>query len=192
MGSQNKIYGMQKFKTFLPLLIILFWLSSVNNAWAQLNRGSDSLNYEQQREHVNQLLEDRSKRFGEFDISLQQKTGVFGIFKTKGDMQKSIDILQQVVITDNKIFLETKKLLDLKDYQSDRYAALATEYDHQVSAYMKTITKLQNENDKLREEISALDTKDHDSNIFLYLLIAVILILLVSVYQLYKQNKVKN
>ena len=183
---------MQKLRNFLPLLFLLLWLGSVNNAWAQLDRGNDSLNYEQQREHVNQLLEDRSQRFGEFDTSLQQKTGVFGIFKTKGDMQKSIDILKQVVITDNKIFIETKKLLDLKDYQSDRYAALATEYDQQVSAYMKTITKLQNENDKLREEISTLDTKDHDSNIFLYLLIAVIFILLITIYQLYKQSKGKN
>ena len=171
-------------------MLLLLCLSKVTNAQTLIN--NDSLTYEQQREQVNQLLEDRSKRFGEFDTSLEQKTGIFGIFKTKADMQKSIDILKQIVITDNRVFIETKKLLDLKNYQSERYEALAREYDSQVSAYMKTITKLQNENDKLRQDISTLDTKDHDSNIFLYLLITVIIILLIVIYQLYKHNKVKK
>ncbi len=181
---------MQKLKNILSLILLLLSLSKVSNAQTLIN--NDSLTYEQQREQVNQLLEDRSKRFGEFDTSLEQKTGIFGIFKTKADMQKSIDILKQIVITDNRVFIETKKLLDLKNYQSERYEALAREYDGQVSAYMKTITKLQNENDKLRQDISTLDTKGHDSNIFVYLLITVIAILLIVIYQLYKHNKVKK
>lgn len=171
---------------------MLLCITKMDQVCAQLNVNNDSLTYEKQRERVNQYLDDRSKRFADFDTSLEQKTGVFGIFKTKGDMQKSIDILKQVVITDNKIFLETKKLLDLKNYESERYAALATEYDNQVSAYMKTITKLQNENEKLRGEIGLLDTKDHDSNVFDYFLIAVIIILLITLYRIYNQNKDKK
>src|SRR5690606_3353162 len=122
---------MQKIKILIPQLFLFLCLSNINSAWAQIKPLNDSLSYESQRTHVNELLEDRSTRVGEFETSLQKKTGVFGIFKTKGDMQKSIDILKQVIITDNRIFIETKKLLDMKNYQSERYAALATEYDSQ-------------------------------------------------------------
>ena len=96
---------------------------------------SDSISYEIQRKLVNTLLQQRSTKFGEYDVSLTQKTGIFGIFKSKGDMQKSNDILKQIVITDNNIFLETKKLLAIKDYESEKNLEKARQYDSQVTAY---------------------------------------------------------
>jgi len=153
---------------------------------------ADSLTFEAQRERVNHLLDERSRRFGDYDQSLEKKTGVFGLFKTKGDMQKSIDILRQIVLNDNNIFVETRKLLDLKDAQSERYQRLATEYDNQVSAYMKTITKLQNENDKLRENINSMETTDRGSGIKLYLAVLAIIgliILLIYQYMKFKPKK---
>jgi len=179
---------MKKIAQFILLMALQTHMVSL---LAQTN--SDSVNYEQQRLRVNQLLDQRSARFGEYDKSITQKTGIFGIFKTKKDMQKSIDILKEIVITDNNIFVETKRLLDLKDYESDRYAALATEYDKQVSAYMKTITKLQDENDKLRQEVGTMGESDQKSNFFVYLLGAIVLGLLFIVYSLYKRvGKTKN
>src|SRR5690606_18171017 len=97
---------------------------------------ADSSLFENQRQRVNMLLEERSRKFGEYDQSLQQRTGIFGLFKSKSDMQKSIDILQAIVINDNNIFIETRKLLDLKDTERDRFQLLATEFDNQVTAYM--------------------------------------------------------
>ncbi|MFD2593723.1 hypothetical protein [Sphingobacterium griseoflavum] len=179
-------------KTIYCLIILIGLFACRTDLFAQSSAASDSINYEQQRQRVNKLLDERSRRFGEFDLSIQQKTGIFGIFKTKKDMQKSIDILKQVVITDNNIFVETKRLLDLKDYESDRHAALANEYDKQVSAYMKTITKLQDENDKLRGQLTTLDESDEKSNFFVYLLLVVIAVLLVVVLQLFKRQKAKN
>ncbi|MFD2968015.1 hypothetical protein [Sphingobacterium bambusae] len=176
--------------TYLTILIFSFSMLSTMLS-AQVTVSNDSVNYEQQRQRVNKMLEERSQRFGEFDLSIQKKTGIFGIFKTKGDMQKSIDILKQVVITDNNIFMETKRLLDLKDYESDRHAALANEYDKQVSAYMKTITKLQDENDKLRVQLESMDQSDQQSNFFVYLLGSVIIILSVLVVQLFRRQKSK-
>ena len=58
---------------------------------------SDSSGYEAQRQKVNELLQQRSARFGQFDESLKQRTGIFGL-KTKKDMQASIDILKQIVV----------------------------------------------------------------------------------------------
>ncbi|OYD44002.1 hypothetical protein [Sphingobacterium cellulitidis] len=153
---------------------------------------SDSLTFESQRERVNQLLNERSRRFGEYDQSLQKKTGIFGLFKTKKDMQKSIDILRELVLNDNNIFIETRKLLDLKDAQSERYQRLANEYDAQISAYMKTITKLQNENDKLRDSLKSMESTDTGSGVLLYLAGIVIITLLILLILQYKRNKPKK
>lgn len=153
---------------------------------------SDSLTFESQRERVNQLLNERSRRFGEYDQSLQKKTGIFGLFKTKKDMQKSIDILRELVLNDNNIFIETRKLLDLKDAQSERYQRLANEYDTQISAYMKTITKLQNENDKLRDSLKSMESTDTGSGVLLYLAGIVIITLIILLILQYKRNKPKK
>lgn len=102
-------------------------------------------------------------------------------------MQKSIDILKQIVLTDNNIFVETKRLLDIKDFESDKNRALAAEYDKQVSAYMKTITKLQDENDRLRLQIDTLDKEDHSSHVLTYVLLIIIAALLFVLYRQYRQ-----
>ncbi|WP_148917564.1 hypothetical protein [Sphingobacterium phlebotomi] len=159
---------------------------------SQTDMDIDSLNFAQQRERVNNLLQERSKRFGEFDHSLQQKTGVFGIFKRKKDMQKSIDILREIVLTDNNIFLETKKLLDIKGGENDRNENLATEYNKQVSGYMHTITKLQTENEKLRTQIHDLETKQRNRHTTILFLIIVILALSFALYLGFKRNKHQN
>ncbi|WP_344673251.1 hypothetical protein [Sphingobacterium kyonggiense] len=180
---------------FLFLAIIGLYMSSIPahaNIQDSTAKAADSLTFEAQRARVNQLLDSRSKRFGEYATSLEKKTGVFGLFKTKKDMQKSNDILRELVINDNNIFLETRKLLDLKDAQSERYQKLATEYDQQVSAYMKTINKLQNENDKLRGEISQLQDVDQGSDNKLFFAIVLILILVGIIVYLYLKHKPKK
>lgn len=172
-------------------LFIVFFAGIFSSSKAQTQVDADSINFEQQRERVNHLLGERSRRFGEFDNSLRQKTGVFGIFKRKKDMQKSIDILREIVLTDNRIFLETKKLLDIKDNQSDRNESLAAEYDKQISAYMHTITKLQTENEKLRNQIAALDSGQKNSYLLSYFLGTVILVLGFIFYRYFPRTKRK-
>jgi hypothetical protein len=115
--------------------------------------------------------------------ALNKKTGLFGLFKSKGDMQKSIDILKDIVITDNNIFLETQKLLKIKDFEKDKYQQLATDYDKQVSAYIGTISKLQKENEKLRAQGEKTSGNLPLSNILLYIALLVIAVL---GYLLYK------
>lgn len=173
------------------LLFAAFIAGIIQIGTARTNMDADTINFEKQREHVNSLLEERSKRFGDFDNSLQKKTGVFGIFKSKKDLQKSTDILREIVLTDNRIFLETKKLLDIKGDESDRYEGLAAEYDQQISAYMRTINKLQIENEKLRSQINELDNKQGNSYLLVSLLIIVILMLCFTLYRYFQRSKPK-
>ncbi|COX29482.1 Uncharacterised protein [Mycobacterium tuberculosis] len=69
---------------------------------------------------------------------------------------------------------------------------MAAEYDNQVSAYMKTITKLQNENDKLREELKSMENTDRGSGIMLYISIIVIIGLIIALIYQYNRYKPKK
>ena len=117
---------------------------------------SDTSGYEAQRQKVNGLLQRRSARFGQFDESLKKRTGIFGL-KTKKDMQASIDILKQIVLTDNDIFRETKMLLDYKDFEKSQIALQANEFDGRINGYIKTISKLQREQERLSAEVDRLE-----------------------------------
>ena len=92
-------------------------------------------------------------------------------------MQKTVDILKNIVITDNNIFLETRRLINIKDDEKQKFQNLAVEYDKQVSAYIGTINKLQKENEKLKKELKKIEGSDHNTNIFLYIALAVIAVL---------------
>ncbi|KKX50295.1 hypothetical protein [Sphingobacterium sp. IITKGP-BTPF85] len=82
------------------LSFLLFFLTG----FAVSAQNADSTSFEAQRMRVNKLIEDRKVKFGEYDLSLEKKSAIFGLFKSKDDMQRTIDILKNIVITDNNIF----------------------------------------------------------------------------------------
>lgn len=172
----------------LPLVMLLYHVP----ASAQENT-ADSLYFEAQRQKVNQLLEDREARFGQFDESIRKRTGIFGL-KTRKDMQASIDILQSIVLTDEEIFQETKQLLnykdqilDYKEFEKDQIQKLASDYDNRINGYISTISKLQKEQAKLTEQVNAAQGKAQ-----LYLgLVIVLAIVSVIIGLFWWQNRQK-
>jgi len=170
--------------TFTALFVLINTLSSIAY--------TDTTTFDTQRAKVNALLDERTLKFGEYDKSLEQKTGIFGLFKSKNDMQRSIDILQEIVKTDNKIFIETRNLLKIKDNQAEQYQQLAVKYDNQVTAYMKTISKLQGTHDSLQEKIRELELEDHGDDKIIYILTLIIIILLVIIGILFKRIKTQK
>lgn len=167
------------------LSFLLFFLTG----FAVSAQNADSTSFEAQRMRVNKLIEDRKVKFGEYDLSLEKKSAIFGLFKSKDDMQRTIDILKNIVITDNNIFLETRRLISIKDDEKQKFQNLASEYDKQVSAYMGTINKLQKENEKLKKDIENLEGSDNSSNILLYSALAIIGVLSYFVYRNQKITK---
>lgn len=180
-----KIHRMKRIR-FIVFLTIISGVLGDSYAHSSVLE-TDSALFETQRQLVNNLLEERSRKFGEYDKSLKQRTGIFGLFKSKGDMQKSINILQAIVINDNNIFLETRKLLDLKDTERERFQSLAKEFDMQVSAYMNTVSKLQRENEKLRAQIAGLEEEEHNSNRIFYVIGLLFAGLIFVIYTLYRK-----
>lgn len=112
----------------------------------------DSLAYQLQRKKINTMLDARTAKFGQFTESLNKKTGIFG-FKTKKDMQKSMDILKQIIETDNSILKETKTLVDFKTYQQDKVASESKESENRNLAYMRTINKLQTQTETITKAL---------------------------------------
>lgn len=156
----------QKMTKQLSYLLLLVNMLFTASAICQELVKPDTSAYELQRQKVNQLLDQRSARFGQFDESLNKRTGIFGL-KTKKDMQASIDILKEIVLTDNHIFKETKRLLDFKDSEKAEIEKQASEFDSRINGYIMTISKLQKEQAALRMQIDLLEHDNQTTSGFL-------------------------
>ncbi|MES3019777.1 MAG: hypothetical protein V4721_18460 [Bacteroidota bacterium] len=164
--------------------LMLFLLSMNLTLWAQ----SDTSAYNVQRNKINQLLQERSANFSQYDNSLSKRTGIFGL-KTKRDMQASNDILTQIVLNDNNIFSELKVLLDFKDFEKKEVEHRAETVEGRVDRFQTTITRLQQENDKLKGENEAQAIRVNTITIYLVSFILVSIIAVIYAFRLKKLRK---
>lgn len=163
-------------KNYFYLYLILF-LSF--KASAQ----QDTASYAAQRVKVNALLTERSAKFGQYDESLNQRTGIFG-WQTRKDIKNSNEILRQVVLTDNNIFKELKVLMEYKDLQNQQKVAVADHSQEKLDSYMRAIKKLQDQNELLKAE-----AKKNNQSLSTYIIIALILIMAGGFYFFNKELK---
>ncbi len=112
---------------------------------------SDSLTYELQRKKINAMLDRRAQKFGQYDYSLGQHTGIFGL-QTKKDIRRSNDILMDIVKTDNEIYKQLKILLDYRTFQQSQVLDRSKESEATNLAFMRTINKLRDQNTQLKAE----------------------------------------
>ena len=145
----------------------------------------DTSAYITQRKKINLLLEDRSAKFSRYDNSLTKKSGIFGL-KTKRDMQASNDILTQIVVTDNSIFSELKTLLDYKDFEKTEVEHRAETVEGRVDRFQTTITRLQQENEKLKVDLQKQIGKLN--RMLIYLVSSILLLLIVVIYTVRLKN----
>jgi hypothetical protein len=138
--------------------LISFCLLCFVSAGVFAQANSDSIAYQRQRAKINAMLAVRGTKFGQYDQSLSQHTGIFGL-QTKRDIRRSNDILMDIVKTDNDIFVQTKILLDYRTFQQNEAVSHSTQADSSSLGYMHTINTLRDQNDKLKSEITAMDTE---------------------------------
>jgi uncharacterized protein (DUF3084 family) len=130
----------------MKFIVFSFFLALI---YSSLSAQSDTSAYTIQRNKINNLLAERSARFGQYDKSLKQRSGIFGL-KTKKDMQASNDILTQIVLTDNDIFSELKILLDYKDFEKQEIQSRAETVEGRIGRFQTTIARLQQENERIK------------------------------------------
>ena len=127
---------------------------------------SDSLAYQLQRNKINQMLELRRQKFGQYDESLHKHTGIFGL-QTKKDIRRSNDILMDIVKTDDDIFRELKILMDYRVFQQQQAQSHSTQTENVTLAYMNTINRLRQQIDQLKQEVQ--HEKEHQAKLIAYL-----------------------
>jgi hypothetical protein len=148
-------------------------------AFAQAN--SDSAAYQQQRKIINSMLAVRAQKFGQYDQSLSEHTGIFG-FQTKKDIRRSNDILMDIVKTDNEIYKQLKILLEYRTFQQSQVQDKSKETENTALESMYTINRLQNQLEKLKKEneenTRLQDKASLNFKIIVFILVGIILFLL--------------
>ncbi len=154
-------------------VLTILWLLMAASAFAQPN--PDSLAYDLQRKKINLMLDQRKRRFGDYDESLSQHTGIFGL-QTKKDIRRSNEILMDITATDERIFKEIKILLDYRTFEQKQVETKSKDIEESNLAFMRTINRLRQENQRLRNEADQL-TKHNEAKDRKYLLVIIVLII---------------
>src|ERR1700761_6028089 len=142
-------------KIVLPGILCLWCIFS----FAQSKTNPDSLAYQLQRAKINAMLDTRSKKFGQYDESLNKHTGIFGL-QTKKDIRRSNDILMDIVGTDEDIFKQIKILLDYRMNQQTQVQTHTAEIENYNLGFMNTINKLRQQTEQLKHD--ALLQQQHE------------------------------
>lgn len=149
---------MIKLLSFLRLPVLTFFaifLCTYGFLFSARAFQADTSAYQTQRLKVNSLLTERSNKFGQYDQSLDQRTGIFG-FQTKQDIKNSNEILRQIVLNDNNIFKELKILMNYKDQEVQQAQRNANSTNSRIQNYRLSIKKLQDQNELLKKEAETL------------------------------------
>ena len=131
----------------LTLILLTFFVSATVVA----QKNADSLAYQMQRKKINAMLALRAQKFGQYDQSLSQHTGIFGL-QTKKDIRRSNDILMDIAKTDDDIYKQIRVLLDFRAFEQTQVQTHSNEVEESRLGYMTTINKLRNQIDKLKAE----------------------------------------
>ena len=156
-------------KRILLIGLLCFLFADV---YAQAN--TDSVAYQAQRKKINGMLDTRKLRFGQYEQSLNDHTGIFGL-QTKKDIRRSNDILMDIAKTDDSIFKEIKILMDYRVFQQQQAQSHSTEADRVNLGFMSAINRLRQQIDKLNHD--AQKEKEHQQKLVRTLIIVIVLML---------------
>jgi hypothetical protein len=169
-------------------LLFLFCLIATVGASAQSPVNSDSVAYQLQRKKINSMLTARKQKFGQYEQSLSQHTGIFG-FQTKDDIRRSAGILMDIAKTDDNIFKELKILLEYRDFQQRQIQSHSKEAETTAAGYMEVINRLRQQNIKLKADLQQ-SQKDQGSSKTIYIVI-IVLMLASILFSLFRKSGVK-
>ncbi len=131
--------------------IILTCLVCLSTIVVFAQEKNDSLAYQLQRQKINNMLDQRALKFGQYQESLGKRTGIFGL-QTKKDIRRSDDILMDIVKTDNAIYRELKILFDYTIFQRTQVQSHSKEAEKSNLGYMTTINRLRAQVDQLKAD----------------------------------------
>lgn len=164
--------------------LLVFTLCCTLNVMAFQN---DTSGYQTQRLRINALLAERSAKFGQYELSLNSRTGIFGM-QTKDDIRNSNEILRGIILSDNNVFRELKVLMNYKDQEVEQAQSNALTTRTRIEGYMSTIKRLQDQNEKLK--LSAGNSTEKKS-IATYVIIFLSLIIVAGAIYIFQLRRNK-
>jgi len=170
------------------LLLCLLCFFAMGDVLAQSQVNSDSVAYQLQRKKINAMLAARKAKFGQYSQSLSQHSGIFG-FQTKNDIRRSSGILMDIAKTDDAIFKELKILFEYSAFQQRQIQNHSKEAETINHNFLLTISKLRQQNAKLKAEI--VKNKEQTGNSHPIYITIIGLMLASILYLLYQKNKGK-
>jgi hypothetical protein len=157
-------------------------------ASAQSPVNSDSVAYQLQRKKINNMLTARKQKFGQYDQSLGQHTGIFG-FQTKDDIRRSAGILMDIAKTDDAIFKELKILLEYRDFQQRQIQSHSKQAETTAAGYMEVINRLKQQNARLKQQLN--NSEQHFSTRQTIFVIVILFMAASILFLLLKKTRVK-
>lgn len=124
-----------------------------------------------------QLLELRKQKFEAYSNSLEKHTGFFGN-KTKNDMQRSNEVLTDLVRIDNKIIGTLNRSVDFKNYEKLNLNFKTNEKELRLLELNGSIVTLQKQVQLLKAENRYLTGKMKRYNAMLFIAVSLSLLLL--------------
>jgi len=86
---------------------------------------------DEEKAALQKLVNEREQRFGEYSRAAASKSGFFGN-KTKNDLRKQVDVLTEIIKTDNRIISLLKNFLDYRTFQRTEMTYSQVQLDERV------------------------------------------------------------
>lgn len=123
---------------------MLAFLTSATTALSQ-GRTAD-------REELHKLLELRKKKFDAYSESLKKRSGFFG-GKSKMDIQRSNEVLMDIIESDNKMISVLNRVVDFKTYEK-------VNMNYELLSCNERVGNLQRAVDALNKQVSTLSSSN--------------------------------
>lgn len=136
------------------------------------------------KEQLQLLLKERKQHFDGYMTSLNEKSGFFG-GKSKKDLQKSQDILVEIVKLDNRVMSILSRQLDYKDFEK-------TEMTYRSVQDYEQQDQLSVELAAVKKELTVLRNRESQHRLSMRIRNTVIFLLIASLFFTYLLPRIKS
>ncbi|NNM15609.1 MAG: hypothetical protein HKO56_03035 [Bacteroidia bacterium] len=170
-------------KLILCIMLVFFALQSANALVVQVDTAQADKRY------LLELLEKRKALFNEYSSLNEMKTGIFKN-RTKKDVMRSKQMLNNIIALDNKIINELDRMFEHNQFQKLSLGVDMLDYELQLNKHRVGISALQNEIQYLKNDKAELELQISQGKFWQYLSTVVSIFLAgILIYVLFKKRK---
>lgn len=155
------------------LFSILFYLTTLQLSAQDRTAG---------RQELQNLLNERKEKFDAYTNSLEKRSGIFG-GKSKADVQRSNEVLIDIVKTDNKIISTLNRVSDFRTFEKVNMNYDLIKCNEQLSNLRNAVDTLNKQLIVLTAANASLKNKSGGFQWLIYGLLSAIAVLVILLYR---------